>query len=96
MGDIGDEQDKVFIGLRYSSYFNTALFTWVANAGIKKHITFHCARHTHAILLLNNGVDIFTVSKLLGHTEIKTTQVYAKIVDQKKIDAVNNLPNFLT
>lgn len=94
MGDIGDEQDKVFIGLRYSSYFNTALFTWVANAGVKKHITFHCARHTHAILLLNNGVDIFTVSKMLGHRELKTTSIYAKVMNKTKIEAVEKLPNF--
>jgi integrase len=94
MGDVGDGQEKVFIGLRYSSYFNTALFTWVANAGIKKHITFHCARHTHAILLLNNGVDIFTVSKMLGHRELKTTSIYAKVMNKTKIEAVGKLPKF--
>lgn len=95
MGDIGDDQDKVFIGLRYSSYFNTALFTWVANAGVKKHITFHCARHTHAILLLNNGVDIFTVSKMLGHRELKTTSIYAKVMNKTKIEAIEKLPSFV-
>ena len=62
-------------------------------AGITKHITFHCARHTHATLLLTNGVDIFTVSKLLGHKEIKTTQVYARIIDEKKKEAVNKIPS---
>jgi integrase len=89
-----DENERVFVGLRYSSYFNTALFTWVTNAGIKKHITFHCARHSNAILLLNNGVDIFTVSKMLGHRELKTTSIYAKVLNQTKIDAVNKLPSF--
>ncbi|WP_159798886.1 site-specific integrase [Flavobacterium sp. MK4S-17] len=94
MGNIGDNNERVFVGLRYSSYFNTALFTWVANAGIKKHITFHCARHTNAILLLNNGVDIYTVSKMLGHRELKTTSVYAKVMNKTKIEAVEKLPNF--
>lgn len=85
---------RVFVGLRYNSYFNTALFTWVTNAGIKKHITFHCARHSNAILLLNNGVDIFTVSKMLGHRELKTTSIYTKVLNQTKIAAVRKLPNF--
>jgi len=62
-------------------------------AGITKHITFHCARHTHATLLLTNGVDIYTVSKLLGHKEIKTTQIYARIIDEKKKEAVNKIPS---
>lgn len=94
MGDIGSLPEKVFVGLRYSSYFNTALFTWVANAGIKKHITFHCARHTHAILLLNNGVDIYTVSKMLGHRDLKVTSIYAKVMNKTKIEAVEKLPTF--
>lgn len=92
--DRGNDMDRVFIGLRYSSYFNTALFTWVANAGIKKHITFHCARHTNAVLLLNNGVDIYTVSKMLGHKELKTTSIYAKVMNKTKIEAIEKLPTF--
>ena len=60
-------------------------------AGISKTITFHCARHTYATLQLTMGTDIYTVSKLLGHKDLKTTQVYAKIIDQKKIDSVNKI-----
>lgn len=86
----GDE--KVFVGLKYSAYMNVALQTWVNHADIKKHITFHCARHTNAVLLLNNGVDIFTVSKMLGHRELKTTQIYAKVVNQTKVAAIDKLP----
>jgi len=57
-----------------------------------RHITFHSARHTHAVLLLEYGADIYTVSKVLGHKEIKTTQIYAKIVDKKKKEAANLIP----
>lgn len=65
---------------------------WVARAGIDKHITFHCARHTFATMLLTLGEDLYTVSKLLGHRQIQTTQIYAKIVDKKRRDAVKKLP----
>lgn len=61
-------------------------------AGITKHITFHSARHTHAVLLLENGADIYTVSKVLGHKEVRTTQIYAKIVDKKKKEAATLIP----
>lgn len=63
-------------------------------AGISKTITFHCARHTYATLQLTQGTDIYTVSKLLGHRELKTTQIYAQIIDQKKVDATNVIPKF--
>lgn len=66
---------------------------WCKKAGIKKRITFHCARHTNATLLLTYGADIYTVSKLLGHTNVKTTQVYAKVVDENKRRAVNLIPD---
>lgn len=93
VGPHGIDDDKVFNGLKYSAYMNTALLQWVMRAGITKHITFHCARHTYATLLLTQGADIFTVSKLLGHRDLKTTQIYAKLIDEKKREAVNKLPN---
>lgn len=93
LGEKGKDEDKPFEGLKSSSYFNVSLIQWMLKAGITKHITFHCARHTHATLLLTNGVDIYTVSKLLGHKEIKTTQVYARIIDEKKKEAVNKIPS---
>ena len=55
-------------------------------------ITFHCSRHTCATLLLNSGVDIYTVKEILGHTDIGTTMQYAKVVDKTKRKAVNRIP----
>ena len=69
---------------------------WVKEAKITKHVTFHCARHTFATLMLTQGADLYTTSKLLGHTSVKTTEIYAKIVDQKKVEAVNLLNGLLT
>lgn len=60
-------------------------------AGILKGITFHCGRHTFAVMQLNLGIEIYTVSKLLGHKELKTTQIYARILDEKKREAVNKI-----
>ena len=54
----------------------------------------HSARHTYATMLLTCGVDLYTVSKLLGHTQVKTTQIYAKVIDQKKDEAVNRLDTY--
>ena len=65
---------------------------WVSDSGIDKHITFHCARHTCATLLLNSGVDIYTVKEILGHTDIGTSMQYAKVVDKTKREAVNSIP----
>jgi integrase len=92
LGERDASDERVFTGLKYSAYMNVERSKWVMKAGITKDITFHCARHTHATLLLTNGIDLYTVSKLLGHRDIKTTQIYAKIVDQKKISAVNSIP----
>ncbi len=58
-----------------------------ADAGITKNVSFHTSRHTYATLQLANGTDIYTVSKMLGHTNVKTTQIYAKVIDKKKDEA---------
>ena len=95
MGNKGQQDERVFASLKYSSYMNVALTQWMLKAGITKPITFHCSRHTFATIQLTLGTDIYTVSKLLGHSELKTTQIYAKIIDEKKQDAVNKIPNLL-
>jgi integrase len=86
-----DPTTKVFKGLKYSAYHNKQLFQWIDTAGITKDITFHCFRHTFATLQLFNGTDIYTVSKMLGHKDLKTTQIYAKIVDDTKRIASNKI-----
>lgn len=78
-----------------ASMANYNLRVWAAAAGIKKHITFHTGRHTFATMMLTLGADIYTVSKLLGHRDLKTTQVYAEIIDNKKRDAVNRIPSII-
>jgi integrase len=90
-GTPGEPKEKVFEGLKYSAYHNKHLFQWIGAAGITKDITFHCFRHTYATLQLFNGTDIYTVSKMLGHKDLKTTQVYAKIVDEAKRTATNKI-----
>lgn len=90
-GTPGDPEAKVFEGLEYSAYHNKHLFQWIGAAGISKDITFHCFRHTFATLQLFNGTDIYTVSKMLGHKDLKTTQIYAKIVDDTKRKAADKI-----
>ncbi|MCM4154053.1 site-specific integrase [Arenibacter sp. N53] len=92
LGERRGPNDRVFKGLRYSAHMNLQLLRWCMFAGINKHITFHSARHTNAVLLLENGADIYTVSKRLGHREIRTTEIYAKIIDKKMKEAANLLP----
>ena len=93
LGEEGMPQEKVFTNLKYSVLVNNELLKWVQAAGIKKKITFHCARHTFAVLQITMGTDIYTLSKLLGHTAIKTTEIYADIIDEKKREAVNRIPD---
>lgn len=85
------ETDSVF-DLPKESTIRKVLKKWVSDSGIDKHITFHVARHTCATLLLNSGVDIYTVKEILGHTDIGTTMQYAKVVDKTKRKAVNRIP----
>lgn len=82
------DTDRIF-PLTKNDSINNQLDRWCKNAGITKHITFHCSRHTAATLNLTLGVPIETVSKLLGHTKIVTTQIYAKIVDDQQKKAVS-------
>ena len=90
LGERRDDTEKVFSGLNKWDV-DRILPVWVAEAGIKKHITFHCFRHTYATLQVSAGTDIFTVSKMLGHKNVRTTQVYARLVDEKKRAAAGKI-----
>jgi len=76
------DTDKVFY-LPSGGFVNVHLKAWAALAGVKKHITFHIARHTYATLLLSLGAGIETISKNLGHSEIKTTQAHYSAIENK-------------
>lgn len=91
LGERQEPEQKVFEGLQYSAHQNSLLLKWVINAGIQKHLTFHSFRHTYATLQLKGGTDIYTVSKMLGHKDLKTTQIYAKVVDQSKRNATDKI-----
>ncbi len=82
-----DLDSRVFKGLKYSAWTNLKLREWMLKAGIKKKITFHSARHTYATYLLTKGIEYATLSKMLGHKDLKTTQIYAKVIDSKRIEA---------
>ena len=86
-GNAGDE-DYIFPPLSKNM---TVLDDWAKEAGITKHVTFHVSRHTFATMELTMGADLYTTSKLLGHTNVATTQIYAKIVNSKKEEAVSLL-----
>ena len=95
MGEEQEAEKPVFPKFPHSTTANTTIKVWTARAGIRKHITFHSARHTFATMMLTLGTDLYTVSKLLGHKDIKTTEIYAKIVDKGKQEAVARIPSIL-
>ncbi|MEX1382199.1 tyrosine-type recombinase/integrase [Lutibacter sp.] len=81
---------KIFTSLKYYEVAKTVK-KWVQDAGIQKKISFHNFRHSYATLQLANSTDIYTVSKLLGHKNVATTQIYAKVIDKTKIEAANRI-----
>lgn len=93
LGERGKPNDHPFTDIHSPSCTNEAIKRWVLRAGIQKEITFHCARHTFAVMMLDLGTDIYTVSKLLGHRELSTTQIYAKVLDKNKQAAVSLIPD---
>jgi len=87
-----DTKDEFIFHLPSHTMCLKALRRWVKRAGIDKHITWHCARHSFAVNILNNGANIKTVASLLGHSGLKHTEKYTRAVDSLKEQAINSLP----
>lgn len=85
---------NIFKLSRHNSSVNRTLKKLIEKASINKEVTFHTSRHTFATILISSGVNVFTVSKLLGHKDIESTLVYAKVISEEKEKAVNSMPNF--
>jgi len=94
IGEPTDEQSKDSLIFPLPSYemCSKAVKRWVKRAGIEKHISWHCARHSFAVNILNNGANIKTVASLLGHSGLKHTEKYTRAVDELKQKAINSLP----
>lgn len=95
MGDLGGKgpNDFVFPRLKYNDVITNTLNDWCLRAGIQnKHITFHSSRHSFAVNMLDRGVDLYTLSKLMGHKSIKSTEIYAHILDKNKMKAIDSTP----
>ena len=87
-----DSRDKVIFPLPTYMACLRSVGRWVKRAGIDKHITWHCARHSFAVNILNNGANIKTVASLLGHSGLKHTEKYTRAIDSLKQEAINSLP----
>ena len=88
------EREFVFDHLTKKSKLCMVVRDWAKSAGIKKYVTFHTARHSFATMMLTLGANIYTTSKLLGHSNIRTTEIYAKIIDKKKDEAMGLIDKF--
>lgn len=88
--DRGDSKGEDFVFTLPSHFsINRSVKKWARDAEIEKNVTFHLSRHTFATTLLTLGADIYTTSKLMGHKNLRTTQIYAEVVNKKKVEAVN-------
>ncbi len=87
-----DNRDELIFPLPSYEMCLKSLKRWVKQAGINKHISWHCARHSFAVNILNNGANIKTVASLLGHSSLKHTEKYTRATDSLKQDAINSLP----
>ena len=87
----GERSDGVvFIGLN-RNMLNAPLRRWISEAGITKHITFHSFRHTYAVLQLASGTDIYTVSKMLSHKHVTTTEIYLDLLEETKSKTIGRI-----
>ena len=95
MGDRQGDDDYVITGLKYSGRANQIIETWGYKAGLKKTLTPHTARHTFAVRYLYQTGDIFSLMKMMGHTDISTTQVYLHIVEKLRDENMMKLKKLM-
>ncbi len=88
----GGDRDELIFPLPSYKVCLKSLKRWVKKAGIAKHITWHCARHSFAVNILNNGANIKTVASLLGHSGLRHTEKYTRAIDSLKQEAIDSLP----
>ena len=93
IGERGMPNEKVFTLEQSDNAINKVLRNWTARAGIEKHITFYCGRHTFAVQLLSNGANLKTVADCMGHTSTKHTIKYLNYVDSLRDAAIDSLPD---
>ena len=83
------KSERVFCNLPTEGSINDMLKTWAKDAQVNKVVTFHTSRHTFATMAITLGVDVYTTSKLLGHQNVRTTEIYAEITNKKKEEAIS-------
>lgn len=88
-----DAKDDLIFHLPSSTMCLKALDRWTKRAGIDKHITWHCGRHSFATMILTNGANVKVVSELLGHSSLRFTEIYVRAMDEAKKNAINSLPS---
>ena len=88
----GGSRDDLIFELKSYESCNKAIKRWAKRAGIDKHLSWHCARHSFAVNILNSGANIKTTSSLLGHSGLKHVEKYTRAIDKLKEDAMNSLP----
>ncbi len=96
LGNPGEEHELVFPDIPHLSTVNNILKKWTERAGITKHITYHCGRHTFATLNIGAGNNVYTVKEMLGHSSIVTTEIYAKMVDKELVASIERMPRLST
>ena len=92
MGEAPESLNSSIFSLPLYESCNKSVKRWVKRAGTNKHISWHCAHHSFAVNILNNGANTQTVANLLGHSGLKYTEKYTRAVDKLKSDAINSLP----
>lgn len=89
---LGERQNEGLVFTKLTeNILNTHLSRWLKAAGINKHITFHCFRHTFAMMLQELGTGIYVISNLLGHKNVSSTQHYAKMKSSDAQEAIDRM-----